>query len=70
MSLNGKRENILYGDMLALGKENNIKSCRDIIDRVLQAAGHWVKYASEAGVPESKIIEIKKNLKLKINRAG
>jgi len=66
MSVNGKRENITYEDLLALGKENNIKASKEIIGQVLEAAGNWPKYAREAGIENDKIKEIRKNFKLKI----
>lgn len=66
MSVNGKRENIDYKDLLTIGNENNIKAPKEIIDQVLEAASNWEKYAKEADVQKEKIKEIKRNLKLKI----
>jgi serine/threonine-protein kinase HipA len=66
MSVNGKRDNIDYRDLLAIANENNIKSPKEIIDRVLQAVSNWKKYAKDANVQKEKINEIYKNLKLKI----
>ena len=67
MSVNRKRENIDYKDLLAIANENNIKAPKEIIDRVLEAVSQWKKYAKEAGVQKEKINEINRNLKLKIN---
>ena len=66
MSVNKKRENIDYMDLLAIANENNIKAPKEIIDRVLEAVSSWKKYAKESGVQREKINEINRNLKLKI----
>ncbi len=66
MSVNGKRENIDYKDLLAIANENNIKAPKEIIDRVLEAVSNWKKYAKDASVQRERIKEIDKNLKLKI----
>ena len=66
MSVNKKRENIDYKDLLAIADENNIKAPKEIIDRVLQAVSNWTKYAKDADVQKEKINEIYRNLKLKI----
>ena len=66
MSVNGKRENMDFKDLLAIANENNITAPKEIIDRVLQVVSNWKKYAKEAGVQIEKIKEINKNLKLKI----
>jgi len=65
MSVNGKRENIEYKDLVSAGKENNIKSAADIISEVIGAISNWKKYGASAGVSEERIKEIKKNLKIK-----
>jgi serine/threonine-protein kinase HipA len=62
MSINGKRDNIKYGDLLAIGEENNIKSCRDIIKQVLEVLSNWDDYAVKADVSKARIKEIKKNM--------
>jgi len=66
MSVNKKRENIDYKDLLAIANENNIKAPKEIVDRVLEAVSHWKKYAKDAGVQKEKINGINRNLKLKI----
>jgi len=63
MSVNGKRENIEYKDLLSAGKENNIKSAENIISEVYGAVSKWEKYGLSAGVSREKIKEIGKNLK-------
>ena len=68
MSVNGKRENISYKDLTALGNENNIKSSKEIIEQVIEVMSNWKKYAAGAGVEKIRIKEIDKNLELDINK--
>lgn len=68
MSVNGKRENISYKDLTALGNENNIKSSKEIIEQVIEVMSNWKKYAADAGVGKIRIKEIDKNLELDINK--
>jgi serine/threonine-protein kinase HipA len=68
MSVNGKRENIDYKDLLTIANENNIKAPKEIIDQVVETVSNWKKYAKEAGVQIEKINEINKNLKLKLTK--
>jgi serine/threonine-protein kinase HipA len=68
MSINGKREEIKYKDLLAIGGENNIKSSRDIIEKILEVVSNWEDYAAEADVENERIKEIKRNLELDIKK--
>ena len=68
MSINGKREEIKYKDLLAIGGENNIKSSRDIIEQVLEVLSNWEDYAAEADAGNERIKEIKTNLELDIKK--
>ncbi len=68
MSVNGKRENISYKDLIALGNENNIKSSKEIIEQVIEVMSNWKKYAADTGVEKIRIKEIDKNLELDINK--
>lgn len=68
MSVNGKRENINYKDLIRLGDENNIKSSNEIIEKVLEVLRKWEKYALKIGVNKDKIEEIKGNLVLDLKK--
>lgn len=55
MSLNGKRDNFEYNDLLTVGKRQNISNCEMIIDKTIEIVSQWKKYALDAGVrPEHK----------------
>lgn len=59
MSLNGKKRDIIYGDLEKIGKENNINNFRDIIEQVKKAISLFPEKAKKIGInPEiSKLIE-------------
>jgi len=56
MSVNGKREGFLREDLLAVGREMNIKRAGRIIDEIVEAVAGWPLHAGNAGV-ETAIIE-------------
>jgi len=66
MSVNGKRENISYNDLITLGNENSIKSPKEIIEQVLEVLNNWKKYAKDIGLEKRRIEEINKNMELNI----
>ncbi len=66
MSVNGKREKIDYDDLATLGKENNIKAFKEIIEQVIEVFSSWKKYAIEVDLDKKKIQEIYKNMELNI----
>jgi serine/threonine-protein kinase HipA len=68
MSINGKRENISYKDLLVLGKENNIKTSKKIIEQVLETLAKWKDYATDAGIENNRIKEIGKNMELDLKK--
>jgi serine/threonine-protein kinase HipA len=51
MAVNGKRQNITHGDMLALARNMNIKGAEHIIDELSQVISNWKYYADKAEVP-------------------
>ena len=67
MSVNGKRENINYNDLITIGKENSIRSPKDIIGQVVEVLGNWKKYAKDVELNMKRMEEISKNMELNIN---
>ena len=59
MSLNGKRDDFVRDDLLAVGRRLRLaRDGADIIEEVRAALTRWPLYASEAGVPKARIAEI------------
>ncbi|MBN2653130.1 MAG: type II toxin-antitoxin system HipA family toxin [Spirochaetales bacterium] len=68
MSINGKRDNFTRSDLIALARQANIKTrqANQIIDSVIEAFSKWEEVASDTGISESRIAEIKQNLRTNI----
>jgi len=66
MSLNGKRDNFIREDLLAVGSllSNFKKESNKIIDEVISVVEKWDDYADKAGVFANLSDEIKKNHRL------
>ena len=64
MSVNGKYDNIIRTDLLALASKNNIKDAASVIDEVCEAASHWTDIAKDCGVPTTMIDVINPNMML------
>jgi len=60
MSIHGKRDGFTIADLLAVGKEMNIKSGLQIIKAVIESVSQWPRFASEAGVENRQIEAIGK----------
>ena len=60
MSIHGKRDGFTIADLLAVGKEMNIKSGVPIIEAVIESVSQWPRFASEAGVENRQIEAIGK----------
>jgi serine/threonine-protein kinase HipA len=60
MSVNGKRDEFVIGDLLALAESAGIKAklATDIIAEVAAAVRNWAVFAAEAGVAESTVVKI------------
>lgn len=66
MSLNGKRDNFEYEDLLIVGKRQGIQRPEDIIDQVIEVVSCWKQYANDAGVhPEHRDLVEKAHLLLR-----
>ncbi|HTX79196.1 MAG TPA: type II toxin-antitoxin system HipA family toxin [Longilinea sp.] len=61
MSLNGKRDQFTREDLVALAKVGGMKAKRanEMLDHVIEAVNHWPEIASEVGVSEERISQIK-----------
>lgn len=64
MSINGKRDNFIKDDLIQVGKEMNIKSCKGIIDEILEVVSNWSYFAKEAGIEAVHIKSIGKTHRL------
>ncbi len=58
MTINGKRDDFSYKDLLFVGESVGIPKIEDIISEVYSAVKNWPNYAKEAGVKESVSNEI------------
>ncbi len=60
MSVNGKRDDFNREDLLKVAAEMNIKTARDIIERVNQVLNEWPQIAKDSGVDKDQISRIHK----------
>jgi len=63
MSVNGKRKNITYKDLLDVGAQLKIRNRKTILKEVASAVSNWSSLAKKAGIPEQTIKTIDKNLR-------
>jgi serine/threonine-protein kinase HipA len=59
MSLNNKRDDFSYNDLLVVAKNTGIKSANDIIGNTLEIVSRWSEYAKEVDVNSRHINKIK-----------
>jgi len=62
MSANGKRDDFTLDDLLRVGNDMSIRSCRSIIEHIIEVISNWSVYAEEAGVNASQVDSIRKSL--------
>jgi serine/threonine-protein kinase HipA len=55
MTINGKREDITFADLLSVGKQMNIKKDKEILEQVRSVINRWSYYAADAGIPLKQI---------------
>lgn len=67
MSLNGKRDNFTFEDLLTVGKRMDITGPEEIIERVVEVVSNWEKYAEDCGVRAGHKKLIGSNLMLLAN---
>ena len=65
MSVNGKRSGVGFDDLISVGKEMNIKSAKETIEKVVDSVSKWKRFANESGVNEDFIGIIDKGYRLK-----
>jgi serine/threonine-protein kinase HipA len=68
MSLNGKRDNFEFSDLVAFGEFCGMKpkKAEAIIREVHEHVENWLTYADQAGVPESEAIKIHRAMRREI----
>jgi serine/threonine-protein kinase HipA len=62
MSVNGKRENILLEDLLAVAQNINLKKPKPIIELCNEVLSNWKNYAFKAGIDQTQIEQIGKQI--------
>lgn len=66
MSINGKRENFSFEDLLKVGIEQGIKKPKQIIEKLKNIVSNWSVYAEDNMVNIEFLKEIDKNLRVEI----
>jgi len=61
MSINGKRSNFVYSDLVALAKNMGISDYDNLIVQIAEVVSRWKQYALDAGVQEMHLKQIEKN---------
>lgn len=62
LSINGKRKDITYDDLLQVAQSMNIKNAKDIIDQVKDAVSKWEYFANHVDVDISLRLAIQNTL--------
>ena len=62
LSVNGKRQNILKEDLMAVAKSMNIKKAESIITEINRTVNQWEDFAQQVKVSKEKTIAIQKTL--------
>lgn len=65
LSINGKRDDITYKDILEVASTQSIKHPEAILEQVDEAVSHFENYASEEGVPSNEVKHITEIIKQK-----
>ena len=68
MSINGKRDNFEFQDLLGLAELAGIKNrrARFMVDKSFEIFRQWPEYAQEAGVEEERVKQIQMTLRLNL----
>lgn len=64
MSVNNKRDDFEYSDLLAVSRNMGIRSANEIIDQVIEVVSKWLEYAKAAGVQKEHVHQIAKTQRL------
>ena len=70
MSINGKRDNFVTEDLIAVGESISIPKPMDIIEEVMDTVKRWPEFAKKGGVPQKHISEIARHHRLNLPRHG
>ena len=61
LSINGKRRDITFADLLKIADSYTIKSPKQVIEKVNQGIYIWLKYAQQLVIPEHIIAAMQKD---------
>ena len=61
MSINGKRSNFEYSDLVAVAKNMGISNYDNLIVQIAEVVSRWKQYALNAGVQEMHLKQIGNN---------
>ena len=61
LSINGKRRDITFADLLKIADSYTIKSPKQVIEKVNQGIYIWLKHAQQLVIPEYIIAAIQKD---------
>jgi len=64
LSLNGKRDNFTYQDLVTVGEKNAIRNCRNSIEQIISVVSRWEMYAKDACVDMDHCHQIKDALRV------
>ena len=64
LSLNNKRDNFEYSDLLSVASNMGIKSAKEIIGQITEVVSRWSDYANESEIKPEYREQIQKNLGL------
>ena len=64
MSVNNKRDDFTYEDLLSVGQKMGIRKAKIIIEEITEVVSRWDKYAADSGVGRYHKDQIAKNLRL------
>ncbi|MBO7593637.1 MAG: type II toxin-antitoxin system HipA family toxin [Salinivirgaceae bacterium] len=62
MSINGKKDDIEYSDLIKVAERNDVKDAKEIIQKVIECAKKWKNYSEQAEVTNSISNFVEKNL--------
>lgn len=62
MSVNSKVSDFTINDLLAVGKNMEIRDCKPIIEQICETIANWPSYARHGGVRKKHSEMIEKNL--------
>ena len=65
-SINGKYTDFTKVDLVEFGKKFGIKKSKQIVEEVIHSVSEWRSIAKETEVPNDRISQIEKNLRLNI----